>query len=140
MATEEYVAERLDKKNVPKIYTRLLSICALVEELAENGGGIAIGTASLMREHPTTAAYVSFGISILSFLIETGRMLAKIHCQFDKHACRSLGNLLVMGYRRIKWVTLCCGILFKVPENEPYCCLCPLIIEEVNPDDVEMVD
>jgi len=133
MASDKKVAKKLKDEKVPEVYTRILSLCALVEELAENGGGMVISVVQLMGETPTTAAYVSFTITVLSFLIETGRMLGKIYLQYGKKPCHRLGVIVVLLYRRGKCMFFCCGRYYKNKENEekdayPECCICPIAV------------
>jgi len=135
MANHEEVAKLLDK-SVPRVYTRVLSLFALLEELTENGGGIVISIMDLMGDEPTTAAYVSFSVTVVSFLIETGRMLGKIYKQYQEKPCERLGVMATLCYRRVKCIVFCCSLCYTDSEAYPDCCICPL--EEEYRDSVEV--
>jgi len=147
LASDEHVADLLKAKKTPKIYTRLLSLGALLEEIFENAGGLTISVLAIMREEATTAAYTSLVITVISFLIETGRMLGKIYKVYEKKPCTRFGALVVLLYR--KFQVLFCSCLFNCPfcpccnrstDDKFICCLCPdVYIPSPPPTVVELV-
>jgi len=131
MASHEKVADLLVANEAPAICTKLLSLGALLEELTENGGGIIISVLAIMRDKPSAAAYTSLIITVISFLIETGRMLGKIHIVYNKKPCMKFGQLLVRLYRKFQCLFCTClwGYSFCKCCNKSggveQCCLCP---------------
>jgi len=145
MASNEHVEKLLEKNYAHRRYTRLLSIGALIEELTENLGGIIISVLAIMRDEPSTAAYTSLAMTLMSFLIETGRMLGKIYLQYDHKPCTKCGALLVRLYRTFQCLCscvyrskycACCDISGDISEENLQCCLCS-VEGSVEDDDVE---
>jgi len=132
MATHSCVEKLLytNLNNAPKSprrYNRFLSLGALLEELTENGGGLVISVLSLMREEPSDAAYTSLAITVIRFLIETGRMLGKIHKVYNEKPCSTFRGFLVWIYRELQWPCtglFCCRCCKRSIEDDLTCCLC----------------